>query len=204
MFRLYTQILRATQMARRQKSLSMSFDSYVVNGTMVNLSMGLASNNELVVPFSFQLLVKRVAITNYTQGWVPTRANTPFAADLNAIAYDGRPRNEGALVRIAARIPPGTEQITPTPQTQADPRTQNASGVDNGTAPPNFTPAAPVTTTPNLPDVPTQRLSPQNSVQNASRPETVNASGISSNQSVNPGTPALTGPTNLPFTPPSS
>ena len=139
MFRLYTHILRATQMARRQKSLSLSYDSYVVNGVMLSMTLGLASNNELVVPFSFQLLIKRVFITNYTVGWVPTAANTPFSADLHAIAWDGRPREEGALVRIAARLIEGNEDVTPTPQHQADPRTQlMAGGVGDGTATPSF------------------------------------------------------------------
>jgi hypothetical protein len=204
MFRLYTQILRATQMARRQKSLSLSFDSYVVNGVMISSSMALAANNELMVPFSFQLLIKRVFITNYTAGWVPTRANTPFAADLNAIAYDGRPREETALTRITARIPNGTSEVTPTPQTQADPRTTLASGVGDGTAPPRFTSTnmnflnqSVVQTladenrpSPLLPNAPPRPLAEQASVQNPTRPETVNASGVSQNPNVSPGTPA--------------
>lgn len=142
MFRLYTQILRATQMARRQKSMSLSFDSYVVNGVMTNLNMSLASNNELMVPFSFQLLVKRVFVTNFSAGWVPTRAGTPFAADLHAIAYDGRPREESALSRIVARTPPGT-QLAPTPQNQEHPAVNGPSGVNNGTAAPSPRPGEP-------------------------------------------------------------
>ena len=139
MFRLYTHILRATQMARRQKSLSLSYDSYVVNGVMMSMTLGLTSNNELVVPFTFQLLVKRVFITNYTAGWVPTAATTPFAADLNAIAWDGRPREEGALVRIAARLIEGNEDATPTPHAQEDPRVRdNRDALASGTNPPSF------------------------------------------------------------------
>ena len=219
MFRLYSQILRATQMARRQKSMSMSFDSYVVNGVMMNLTMSLTSQNEIMVPFSFQLLVKRVFITNFTRGWVPTTAGTPFSADLNAIAYDGRPREESSLSRIAAREAPDSQpDATPTPQNQADARTTLASGVDTGTAPPNFTPApqasfasttgAPVTPSdtpaptptpaplftpaPLVSQAPSRPISPTASVQNVSRPETVNASGISTNTSVAPGSPVNT------------
>lgn len=221
MFRLYSQILRATQMARRQKSMSMSFDSYVVNGVMMNLTMNLTSQNEVMVPFSFQLLVKRVFITNFTRGWVPTTAGTPFSADLNAIAYDGRPREEASLSRIAARTQSDSEpDSTPTPQDQADARTTLASGVENGTATPNFTPApqasfagttgAPVTTSPTttttaptftpaplVSQAPATPISPTASVENVSRPETVNASGISTNTNVAPGSPVSTQSGNL-------
>lgn len=214
MFRLYSQILRATQMARRQKSMSMSFDSYVVNGVMTNLTMNLTSQNEVMVPFSFQLLVKRVFITNFTRGWVPTTAGTPFSADLNAIAYDGRPREEASLSRIAARTQSDSEpDSTPTPQEQADTRTTQASGVDNGTATPDFArslqgplyvsptagsgvllPTAPAQDRPSplLPAVPPTPIAPTASVENVSRPETVNASGVSTNSNVAPGSPAST------------
>lgn len=204
MFRLYTQILRATQMARRQKSMSLSFDSYVVNGVMTNLSMNLTSQNELLVPFSFQLLVKRVFITNFTRGWVPTTAGTPFAADLNAIAYDGRPREDASLSRIAARNQSDSEpDETPTPQAQADERTSQASGVDNGTATPNFYDNSPLVVdrpsptffdrpSPLLNQVPPTSISPTASVQNPARPETVNTPGVSSNPAVAAGSPAST------------
>ena len=186
MFRLYTEILRATQLARRQKSLTLSFDSYIVNGAMTSMVLGLSSANELVVPFTFQLLVKKVNITNYTSGWVPTRANTPFAADLNAIAYDGRPVEEGALTRIAARLPPDTTEITPTPQEQADPRVQLDSAIMSIAPPGEISTGVPALDqsiqeqladaqrpSPLLPQLPRRPLGPTAYVQNSSRPETV-------------------------------
>jgi hypothetical protein len=210
MFRLYTQILRATQMARRQKSLSLSFDSYIVNGIITNINLSLSSNNELMVPFAFQLLVKRVFITNYTRGWVPTQANTPFSADLNAIAYDGRPREEGALNVIVGRTSTESQAlVTPTPQNQADGRTNTQSGVDAGTAPPNFFPLAPEGTVApavavNLLDNQARAHSqvaqiaqaraaarpptPTNAQPN--RPETTSPPGQTTNSNVAPTTPA--------------
>lgn len=124
MFRLYTQVLRATQMARRQKSMSLAFDSYVLNGVMLNLNMSLASQNELYIPFSFQMILKRIYVTNFTSGWTPTRAGTAFAADLNAIPYDGRPRELRSLSQITATTPAGTEELGPTARSSADPRTR--------------------------------------------------------------------------------
>ena len=187
MFRLYTQVLRATQMARRQKSMSLSMDSFVLNGVMLNLQLSLSAQNELYMPFSFQMVMKRVFITNFTSGWTPTRAGTPFAADLNAIAYDGRPRELQSLSRIAARIPPGTEEVTPTPQTSADPRTTIAASETSGATPPGATSGLAATPTLAqeladaqrpyvlLPQSPSSTVAPVSTVTNASAPETATA-----------------------------
>lgn len=168
MFRLYTQILRATQLARRQKSMSLSFDSYVVNGSMMNLNLAMAAQNELYMQFSFQLVVKRVFITNFTAGWTPTRAGTPFAADLNAIAYDGRPRELQSLSRIAARTPNGTEPLAPVASQSADNRTTLAST-------PSITQELADAQRPLvlLPQTNTAPLPEFVTVQNSARPETV-------------------------------
>lgn len=127
MYRLYTQILRATQLARRQKVLTIAFDSYAVNGVMMNLNMQLSAANELVVPFTFQLLVKRVVDINTTSRWVPTSATTPFAADLFAIGYDGRPSLSRSMAGMLAQTPLPSQTVTPTgpaqTQGQTDPRT---------------------------------------------------------------------------------
>lgn len=200
MFRLYTQILRATQMARRQKSLSLSFDSYVVNGIITNINLSLSSNNELMVPFAFQLLVKRVFITNYTRGWVPTQANTPFSADLNAIAYDGRPREEGALNVIVGRTSTESQPlVTPTPQNQADGRTNTQSGVDAGTSPPLYNRVeAPSTTLftgtaprpPLLAAAAPEARTPAPTNAAPGRPETTSPPGVVTNPDVAPTTPS--------------
>jgi hypothetical protein len=122
MYRLYTQVLRATQLARRQKVLTIAFDSYAVNGVMMNLNMQLSAANELVVPFTFQLLVKRVIDINVTSRWVPTSANTPFAADLFAIGYDGRPSLSRSMAGMLAQTPLPQQTVAPTTATQADAR----------------------------------------------------------------------------------
>lgn len=132
MFRLYTQILRATQMARRQKVMSLSMDSYVITGVMQNLDMALSATSEVSMPFGFSMIVKRVSVVNYTAGWTPTRASTGFAADLNAIPYDGRPRELLSLTRITARAPEGTALQGPVPTANADPRTGRATILDFG------------------------------------------------------------------------
>lgn len=125
--RLYLEILRGTQLARRQKIINLKIDSYVITGAMIGVSFTLNAASEIYVPFAFQLLVKRIDFVNYTIGWVPTRVFTPFAADPNAIPYDGRPRNSGARIAIAGRIPPDTEEVTPVPDRTVDPRVNQAA-----------------------------------------------------------------------------
>jgi len=124
--RLYLEILRGTQLARRQKIINLKIDSYVITGAMTGISPTLNANSEIYVPFAFQLLVKRVDFVNYTRGWVPTRAFTPFAADPNAIPYDGRARNSGARLAIAGRVPPNTEEVAPVPNRSEDSRVNQA------------------------------------------------------------------------------
>lgn len=124
--RLYLEILRGTQLARRQKIINLKIDSYVITGAMMSVSPTLNAASEIFVPFAFQLLVKRIDFVNYTVGWVPTRAFTPFAADPNAIPYDGRARSSGARLAIAGRIPPDTEEVAPVPNRSEDPRVNQA------------------------------------------------------------------------------
>lgn len=133
-FRLYVALLRGTQLARRQKIASLRYDSFIVAGAMLNLNFSHQAQNEMLVPFSFQFLVKRVLVTNYTSGWIPTRVGGPFAADPLLVPYDGRPRQESSLQAIVARTPPGTVEgpngapphdarvDTPPPTNTTDPR----------------------------------------------------------------------------------
>jgi hypothetical protein len=122
--RLYTEILRGTQLARRQKIVSLLIDSYIITGAIVGTNFTLQANAEIYVPFAFQLLVKRISIVNYTQGWVPTRSDTPFAADPNASPYDARRDSEGDQPRQAARLPANGTQQGPVRERTADARTE--------------------------------------------------------------------------------
>jgi hypothetical protein len=127
--RLYSSLLRGTQLARRQKIVSLKYDSYIVAGAMTNLVLGRNAANELLVQFSFDFLVKRIYIVNYTSGWSPTQVGGAFATDPNNIVSDGRPREEGSTQRIAARTPAGTEQV-PGPGDGAHPNVQSAPAPD--------------------------------------------------------------------------
>lgn len=116
--RLYQEILRASQLARRQKAASLKIDSYIFTGAMLNLNLSLAGQMEVVVPFSFQFIIKKIAIVNYTSGWRPTAVGTPFATDLNAVPADVRLQVGRPAVAITFREPADAEEVHP----EEDPR----------------------------------------------------------------------------------
>ena len=60
MLSAYQYILRGTQLARRGVLLYIRYDSYMIAGVMLNLSMQRMASNETVVPFSFQMLVHKI------------------------------------------------------------------------------------------------------------------------------------------------
>lgn len=122
MVRAYTNILRGTQLARRQLAVSLRMDSYVFTGVLLNLQLQWKAENELFVPFGSQLLVKRMAITNFNAGWTPYRAGTPFTVDPLVVPLDGvRPTTTAR--EIIMGTPGGTERLAPG-TTLVDPRTR--------------------------------------------------------------------------------
>jgi len=150
-YRLYIHLLRASQLAKRQKIVSIKYDSFIVAGALTSIDTQLNGNQEVLCPFQFRLLVKRFDIVNFTPGWVPTNPGGAFAADPYSVAYDGLPREESQIRSFAARTPPGAVE-EPAPRERADPRTNeappaqltsqsNASGVSS--APPELVSSEP-------------------------------------------------------------
>ena len=119
--RLYMEVLRGTALARRGKLVSIKYDSFIVSGSLDNHRSQIRSGTELIVPFSFTMLVKKLAIVNYTQNWVPTRPGGRFAADPLAVPYDGRPSRDRTSTAIRVRIPPNAEE-QPGDYSTEDPR----------------------------------------------------------------------------------
>lgn len=79
MNRLFRSIARGTQLARRGLLLYLRYDSVLVSGSLVALNMTHRAESETGVPFSFQLLVKKMHIMYGALG-VPTTipAGNPF------------------------------------------------------------------------------------------------------------------------------
>ena len=141
--RLYLHVLRGTQLARRQKVITLRYASYAVAGTIEGLDWDLDSANELLCPFSFSFRVKLLLFVNTTPVLVPTRPNGPVA-DPDSIAYDGgRPRTLGSVVRMFGSTPPDTVP-GPTgavPESASVPSDSSLQPADGSVTPsPNFSP----------------------------------------------------------------
>jgi hypothetical protein len=126
--RLYLEVLRASKLAQRQKAASIKIDSYIFTGAMLGLNLSLSSQMEVVVPFSFQFLIKKIAITNYTVGWRPTSVGTPFATDLNAVPADVRLQVARSAVAVTFHAPPDADEVRP----EEDPRVREAPATTAG------------------------------------------------------------------------
>jgi hypothetical protein len=164
--RLYLEILRGTQLARRQKLVSIRYDSVVVTGAMMNLVTNLDASNELAVPFSFNLLVKRIHYSNVTHNWNPSQAGSPFVTDPLFVPYDGRPRSDTALRSFAMTTNPNLAPNPGANPTNANTATPPATPPLVSTPPVTMAPAPAATTSASTPATPP---TPQRPVRAVSR-----------------------------------
>lgn len=79
MLRIYRDMIRGSQLARRRKVVRLRYDGMIVTGAAMNLQWALSAENESVVPFSFSILVKQITILpNDEYGLV--KLSEPFAS----------------------------------------------------------------------------------------------------------------------------
>lgn len=180
--RLYLEILRGTQLARRQKLVSIRYDSVVVTGSMLNLVTNLDASNELAVPFSFSLLVKRIHYSNVTHNWDPSRPGSPFVTDPLFVPYDGRPRSDTALRSFTMTTNPNLAPNPGANPANANTATPPATPPLVSTPPVTMAPAPAATTSASTPATPP---TPQRPVRAVSRQSAAVAS--ISTVSTNPG-----------------
>lgn len=62
MLRMYRDMIRGTQLARRRKLLRVRFNGMIVSGSVLGLSLGLEAEGETHMPFSFQLMPKSITL----------------------------------------------------------------------------------------------------------------------------------------------
>ena len=62
LLRIYRDMIRGTQLARRRKLLQLRYNGMIVSGSVMNLSLGLTADPETSMSFSFQLLPKFVQL----------------------------------------------------------------------------------------------------------------------------------------------
>ena len=60
MMRLFQGLGRGSQLARRGVLFYLKYDSMIISGSLLNLNMSLTGDIEIVVPFSFNLLVRKI------------------------------------------------------------------------------------------------------------------------------------------------
>lgn len=121
MTRLYQDVLRGTQLARRRKLLRLRYDSVIVSGVVTNLNMSLTADQEDRSPFSFGFIPLQYVIYTPSIG-VPTKLEEPFLPSASfAIAAAAVPSN--TRVRVAAR-PPTPAQATKVRQIEKNPSMQ--------------------------------------------------------------------------------
>lgn len=86
MWLIYEHLLRGTQMARRKLTVTLAYDSVAVTGVMVNMSEILRAEDELAVPFSFNMLVKRFDVIRRPQLGPTPLEGFPFKIEPDTFA----------------------------------------------------------------------------------------------------------------------
>lgn len=101
MTRLYRDILRGTQLARRRKLLRLRYDSVIVTGVMLNLNMQIIADQEDRIPFNFNFIPTQYVIFTEAIG-SPTKLRTPFTP-AGGLALDTTKAPPDARLRVAGR-----------------------------------------------------------------------------------------------------
>lgn len=123
MLTLYRDVLRGTQLARRRTVASLRYDGMIVTGAFLNLNWTLMAENEVNVPFSFNLLVKRLVLLPPASPSGATRLSDEFADGSTVLALLPGGQDSARVVRslrsVAGKAPPAAERAAPAPTTPA-------------------------------------------------------------------------------------
>lgn len=101
MTRLYQDVLRGTQLARRRKLLRLRYDSVIVSGVMLNLNLQIIADQEDRVPFSFNFIPTQYVIYTAAVG-SPTKLKQPFTP-AGGYALNTAKTPPTSRLRVAAR-----------------------------------------------------------------------------------------------------
>lgn len=83
MFRIFRDLGRGTQLARRGLILYLRYDSLIVAGAMLNFRWSLTGGEETHCPFGFSLLVKRINIVYGSLVSKPTQVSLAVNSDFS-------------------------------------------------------------------------------------------------------------------------
>lgn len=93
MLLMYQNVIRGTQLARRNTMVTLAYDKLAVTGALVNMTQILTAEMQMAAQFNFQILVKRIDVER-TIGSIPTAvAGLPYAVrpDTFAVQVFGVP-----------------------------------------------------------------------------------------------------------------
>ena len=109
MTRLYLDVLRGTQLARRRKLMRLRYDSVIVSGVLLGLNMNIDGSLIDGVPFNFVMMPTQYTIFTPNIG-IPTQLSTAFT--------------EGGEFALSSTAVPDTDQLRVT----TPPRGQSFDG----------------------------------------------------------------------------
>lgn len=76
MYLMYRDIIRGSRLAFHGKTLTLSYNDWLVTGTVNSFSLGLTADNETWQPFSLQLLVKKIIVIPSKNAGLVTRTGS--------------------------------------------------------------------------------------------------------------------------------
>lgn len=120
MTKLYQDVLRGTQLARRRKLLRLRYDSVIVSGVMLDLNMALEADKEDRVPFTFNFIPTQYVVYTPSLG-NPTRLKSAFLPS-SSLALTTAQTPQTTRLRVSSRA---------APPAQATRKRQNQQTTDN-------------------------------------------------------------------------
>jgi hypothetical protein len=111
MLSAYEDLFRGTMLARRGLQLYVRYDSYIISGACISLSMTRSATNENVIPFGLQILVSRQHLlygNAYGSTQLPAGAGAFVPTDAMQLS-EPRVRKLRPLIAKAAPVP--TDEI---------------------------------------------------------------------------------------------
>ena len=119
MLRLYRDILRSTQLARRRKLARLRYDSVIVSGVFIMHSQGLTAQMQTMASFQFQFIPMQYVIYTPAVG-IPTQLETAFTEGGAYGLSDATTPDDDELQVAAAEPENPTAQPAATAPTPAD------------------------------------------------------------------------------------
>jgi hypothetical protein len=88
MLLMYQNVIRGTQLARRNTMVTLAYDKLAVTGALVNMTQILTAELQMAAQFNFQILVKRLDVQRTEQAMPTILHNLPYAVQPDTFATE--------------------------------------------------------------------------------------------------------------------